>query len=267
MRTYRAYSLISRIIPSVYMTLSGVLLIGIVVVCLSVRSNHTSGIKNINLKGILMFALGVIITCIAGAASRDADKYTLNTVKTTAVITDVVEKVPAEGSSTYMYEMEFSYKDEVVSVKMFPTHRVKLESGDTIDVYFYPDEIGHTDYPIVVAVDYEKNLAADNMKVGFLACVIGVSLMILAVCKQRLLSNGFHTSATVTRVAVTSSKEDNQSSIVDKTLTCQGRNPVTGMRQTFCTHGGRFDFLSYNDGDTVHVFIHKRCSSFYVINI
>lgn len=267
MRTSQASSLISRIVPSGNMTLSGILLLGIVFMCLAISWRHEKAIKKISLNGIIMIALGVVILCMAGAATRDAEKYTHGTKRTTATVAYVEEEYRADESNDYTYTIEFTYKNQPVSVRMYPTHRMGLEQGDPIAVYFYPEQIGKTDYPAVVAVDLEKKQARDNMSVGFLSCFIGLSLMFYASSKQALLKNGFHVSATVIQVAVRSSKSDNGRTSIEKTLICQGRNPATRMLQTFRTHGTGTDFLAYSEGDVVHVFVHQKRSKFYIINI
>lgn len=86
-----------------------------------------------------MIALGVVILCMAGAATRDAEKYTHGTKKTTAKVAHVKEEYRADESNDYIYTIEFTYENKLVSVRMYPTHRMGLEPGDPIDVYFYPE--------------------------------------------------------------------------------------------------------------------------------
>lgn len=265
MRTYRATSFISNIVPSLYMTLSVVLLLGVIFVYNVIRCNHKRGVRSSKMHGIIMIALGVFIILIGFLASRDATKYTVGAEETTAVVTDVYIDIPTDGSSTYLYTIEFTYKDEVVSVKMSPSHRMSLEQGDTLQVYFYPDEIGRTEYPIVVAVDMEKKLAWDNMRAGFISCVIGVFILILSYCKLGLRENGFRTNAQIVQVR-NSNRDSGQRVNIENLLVCEGRNPVTGMRQTFKTHGYGGDFCGYNEGEIVPVFIHKRFGKIYMID-
>lgn len=267
MRTVRASSLISRILPTVYMTLGVVLVLGLVFICFSVGCNHAKGIKKISLNGVIMVFLGVIIIAISYSATLDALKYTHGSEKATALVTDVEVEFNSDESNDYTYTLSFPYEEQDISVQMHPTHRWNLDEGDHVEVYFYPEELAHTDYPSVVAVDLEKEQAKGNMTVGIISCFIGLFLIFYAKSKENLLSNGFHTSATITQIATKFSRTDSGNEKVEKTLICQGKNPSTGKRQTFQTHGSGLDFLACDEGDIVHVFIHKRNSRFYVINI
>lgn len=53
MRTYRATSFISNIVPSLYMTLSVVLLLGVVFWYNVIRCNHKRGVRSSKMHGIV----------------------------------------------------------------------------------------------------------------------------------------------------------------------------------------------------------------------
>lgn len=263
MRTYRASSFISRIVPSVYWTIGIVIVISIVFFYVIAKCNHAGGIKKAGKYGKIMLFLGGFIILFSIAALRDAGKYTIGTKKAEAEVTYVYIDIPTDGASTYLYTVEFPYEEEIVSVKMNAGHKLSVEQGDTFFVYFYPEEIGRTEYPMVVAVDIEKKMSMDNIKVGFSACVIGVLLLVIVFGKQALLDKGLRINAMIIRIE--SKKSDSER--IEKTFICQGINPSTGMLQTFKTNGSGCDFFEYKNGDTVYVFVHKKYRGFYLINI
>lgn len=268
MRTFRASSFISRIIPNAFITISLVGLIWIVFLSIALSNNHIKGQKSTTSNGIITILLGLLIIGIAYSATRDALKYTHGTEKATAVVSDVeIYHGTGDESNEYSYTVDFTYEEKEISVIMRPTHRLKLEEGDNVNVYFYPDEIFRVEYPAVVAVDYEVQQAKENIYVGIASCIFGILLIYIAKCKEGLLGNGYQVTATVIKIITSSSGSDSQTNTVNKKFICEGRNPKTGLLQTFKTSGGRFDFLAYIEGDTVHVFVHKDFDKFYVINI
>lgn len=266
MRTFNTSSFISRLMPSVYMTLSGILFLGVMFVWISTRRSHVRGLNKAKMYGSIMIAIGIILILMCVSAIYDVSKYTVGTQKETAVVTDTYVDVPTDGSSTYLYTLEFSYGDQTVSVKMSPSHRMNLDVGDTLAVYFYPEDIGHTEYPRVVAVDVEKKRADDNMKVGFLSCMIGLFLFLYANYKLQLRQTGFLVNAKVVQV-IHGTSGSNGRNRLEPALICEGRNPVTGMRQNFRTYGAGNEFYAYEEEDTVQVYVHPKNSRRYVINI
>lgn len=268
MRTFRAMSFLQQIVPAAYISLCLVLFWGAVFGAGCVGCNHYKGMKGVSRSGIILIAIGACIILIGCGGTYDALKYTHGSKKAIATITGVNEKYYSiEEETDYIYTLEFHYEKQAISVKMTTNHKMPVSKGEAIDVYFYPESLGSNIEAVVVAVDIEVRQARKNIIVGCVACIIGGLFLCYAAHKRKLLNNGFSTTATVIQSPGDSFQFSDEDKNTSRTFACQGKNPVTGLPQIFRTKGVRRDFMSLSRGDTVHVFISKADSHFYIINI
>ncbi len=265
MRSFPARSFIQMTMPGAYGTLIAVIIIMALLIYASTQYNHSLAIKNIKRNGIILVAIGVLMIAAGYAATLNALKYTHGSEKVTAQITEeeIEYAYSSEDTNDYYYTIVFPYKGEEISVRMEASYGLRFQQEDYIDVYFYPEEPGSDEVPVVVAVDIEVDMTKKYIEIGCLPCIAGIFLLFLAKAKEKLFSEGFHTSAHVTQISANRSESGN---VKNGLILCQGKNPGTGMLQTFKSRGRYNDFGLLNEGDIVHVFIHKDNHKFYVIN-
>lgn len=266
MRSYRVISLLQEIVSYANVTLGTILFWCALFVAGYVKCHHNKVIEGTKNCGVMLVIAGLFIIIIGNAAIRDSLQYTYGSEKVVATVTNIEEEYSSIDEETdYTYILGFPYEGQVISVRMHPSHKMPVNQGEYIELYFYPEEPGSKIEPVVVAVDLEVQLAKKNIAAGCISCIVGLFLLCLSSCKKRLLSDGVHISATVVQITSTSSRSNQNNN--SKMLICKGKNPITGMMQTFRTKGDSRDFILLSSGDTVHVFVHKKYSNFYLINI
>lgn len=268
MRSFRALSFFQRIVPATYVSIFLVVFWSSLLVAGCVGCNHHKGIKGISYRGVILIIMGAFVIFIGCGGIYDALKYTHGSEKAIATITSINEKYYSiEEETDYIYTLEFPYEEQMISVRMKTNHKMPVYQGEAIEVYFYPEPSGSNIEPIVVAVDIEVQQAKKNIIIGFVPCIIGLVLLLLARSKEKLLNNGFPTKATVIQSPGDSFQFNDEDKNTSHVLACQGKNPVTGLTQIFRTKGNRRDFMSFSRGDTVYVFVSKTDGNFYLINI
>lgn len=267
MRSLPAKTYIQMIIPGAYGTLIAVAIIIVFFIYAATQYNHSLAIKNIKRNGIILVVIGVLMIATGYTLALDALKYTHGSEKVTAQITEeeIEYGYSEEDTNDYYYTVVFPYNEEELSVQMEAFYGLRFQPGEYIDVYFHPNDSGSEKIPAVVAVDLEVNMAKKYIGIGCLPCIAGIFLLLLARAKEKLFSKGLHTSAHITQISVNCS-ESGSINIRNGLIICNGKNPGTGMMQTFKSRGRYNDFALLNEGDTVHVFIHKDNYNFYVIN-
>lgn len=267
MRSFPARTYMQMIIPRAYVTLIAVTRIIALFIYAATQYNHSIAINYIKRNGIILVVIGVLVIATGYKTALDALKYTHGSEKATAEITweEVEYAYSEDDTNDYYYTVVFPYNEEEISVQMEAFYGLRFQPGQYIDVYFHPKDLGSEKTPAVVAVDLEVNVGKKYIVIGCLPCIVGIFLLLLAKAKENLFGKGFHTSARVTQISVNRSESGNIS-IKNGLLVCDGKNPATGMMQTFKSRGKYNDFVLLKEGDTVHVFIHKGNYNFYVIN-
>ncbi|MGN0150953.1 MAG: hypothetical protein ACI39Q_00645 [Wujia sp.] len=247
-----------------------VLIVPIIYKLIKVR--HKRGIDRFLKTAVIPVVYGIILIALGYFGMLSAMKYTHGTEKTIATVIDKDTKVSVSRSRgrrrshrTYIYTLQYTDNNVEKKVKIRTKLLTKIDEGDTLEIYYVPDENDEDYNHTVVAVEFEKAYASKYLTVGMISCLFGLALLIIFKIRQDAIEKGLPTSARVIQISPSNSKLSGKKS--EYVLICQGRNPVTQMIMNYTTTGPKDDFMFLENGSNVTVVVSKENPKSYMISV
>lgn len=264
--------LLIGLLPRIIFLYVILIVLGLPLIYRFIKVKHKRGLDRFVKSAVIPVIYGIILIALGYFATLSALKYTHGTEKTTATIIDKETKVSVSHSRgrrrshrTYIYTIQYIDNNVEKKAKIRTKLTSKLDTGDTLEVYYVPDDNEEDYNHTVVAVDFEKSCANKYITAGMISCLFGLLLLAIFKIKQDAIDRGLPTSARVIQILPSNSKLSGKHS--GYILICQGKNPVTQMITNFTTIGTKNDFMFLENGSNVTVVVSKENPKSYMISV